>query len=67
MTQPFAGSRRSFLKQTATAAAVTSFVDWRALAADARPSADGLPWYRRAVRWGQTNITERDPTRYDIA
>ncbi|MCD6286706.1 MAG: beta-galactosidase, partial [Anaerolineae bacterium] len=24
------------------------------------------PWYRRAVRWGQTNITELDPTRYDI-
>ena len=26
-----------------------------------------LPWYRRAVRWGQTNITELDPIRYDIA
>jgi len=26
-----------------------------------------LPWYRRALRWGQTNITEIDPTRYDIA
>jgi putative glycosyl hydrolase-like family 6 (GHL6) protein len=25
-----------------------------------------LPWYRRALRWGQTNITELDPTRYDI-
>jgi hypothetical protein len=24
------------------------------------------PWYRRAVRWGQTNITELDPVRYDI-
>jgi hypothetical protein len=24
------------------------------------------PWYRRALRWGQTNITERDVTRYDI-
>jgi hypothetical protein len=24
------------------------------------------PWYRRALRWGQTNITERDPVRYDI-
>jgi hypothetical protein len=24
------------------------------------------PWYRRCVRWGQTNITEIDPTRYDI-
>jgi hypothetical protein len=27
----------------------------------------GEPWYRRALRWGQTNITERDPVRYDIA
>ena len=26
-----------------------------------------MPWYRRAYLWGQTNITERDPVRYDIA
>lgn len=25
------------------------------------------PWYRRTRRWGQTNITEMDPQRYDIA
>lgn len=25
------------------------------------------PWYRRTLRWGQTNITEKDPVRYDIA
>ncbi len=25
-----------------------------------------VPWYHRVTRWGQTNITERDPTRYDI-
>ena len=24
------------------------------------------PWYRTTLRWGQTNITELDPTRYDI-
>ena len=24
------------------------------------------PWYRTTARWGQTNITELDPTRYDI-
>ena len=24
------------------------------------------PWYQRARRWGQTNITEIDPTRYNI-
>jgi hypothetical protein len=33
-----------------------------ALAAAAAP----LPWYRRTLRWGQTNITEIDPGRYDI-
>ncbi len=25
-----------------------------------------VPWYLRAYRWGQTNITEKDPVRYDI-
>jgi hypothetical protein len=25
-----------------------------------------LPWYRRSLRWGQTNIRERDVVRYDI-
>jgi hypothetical protein len=24
-----------------------------------------VPWYRRTVRWGQTNLNELDPTRYD--
>jgi hypothetical protein len=26
---------------------------------------DARPWYRRCYRWGQTNLTEIDPTRYD--
>jgi len=25
------------------------------------------PWYERALRWGQTNLTEIDPQRYDAA
>lgn len=25
------------------------------------------PWYRRTLRWGQTNLTELDPVRYDAA
>jgi hypothetical protein len=29
-------------------------------------SGAALPWYRRVTTWGQTNITERDPVRYDI-
>src|SRR5689334_23840790 len=53
-------SRRNFLKQGAVVAA--------ALAVDAPAQTDGrgVPWYRRAYRWGQTNITEKDPVRYDI-
>ncbi len=34
------------------------------IAAQSQP---GTPWYRRTYRWGQTNITEKDPDRYDIA
>ena len=41
-------TRRTFL-QTDVAAAV--------LAATPLPSAAAVPWYRRAYRWGQTNIT----------
>src|SRR5690348_5438856 len=60
-------SRREFLKQTAAAAAVAS-VAKVAAGADAPTDAKAQqpPWYRRALRWGQTNITEIDPARYDI-
>lgn len=32
----------------------------------AAQNGEKLPWYKRAYRWGQTNITEKDPERYDI-
>ncbi|MCS7314843.1 MAG: beta-galactosidase [Bryobacterales bacterium] len=35
-------------------------------AAAAPRAGHGDPWYRRVYRWGQTNITEKDPPRYDI-
>src|SRR5215472_6051285 len=38
-----------------------------ALAANRGTGAASEPWYRRSCRWGQTNITEKDPLRYDIA
>lgn len=47
--------RRHFLLSTAAAATSAS-------QAPITPQ----PWYRRAYRWGQTNITENDPARYDI-
>jgi hypothetical protein len=53
-------TRRGFLADSAALAA--------ALAIDAPAQDHGrtLPWHRRAYRWGQTNITEKDPVRYDI-
>jgi hypothetical protein len=48
-------TRRNFL-ELAAAGTMATTVD-----ADT-----ATPWYRRALRWGQTNITERDPVRYDI-
>jgi hypothetical protein len=50
-------TRRDFLGSSAAAGAALS----------AQTSSATVPWYRRTCRWGQTNITERDPTRYDIA
>ena len=34
---------------------------------DAQHGGAAEPWFRRTLRWGQTNITEIDPERYDIA
>src|SRR5947208_1105680 len=61
-------TRRSFLVKTAAGATALANLQVLALAVgDKTVSSNKEPWYRRAVRWGQTNITERDPTRYDIA
>ncbi|NWG14336.1 MAG: beta-galactosidase [Acidobacteria bacterium] len=48
--------RRTFLSMIPGSAALRAF-----------PQGQRIPWYRRALRWGQTNITEKDPVRYDIA
>src|SRR3954468_6574774 len=29
-------------------------------------TSDAALWYRRALRWGQTNIREVDPAEYDV-
>ena len=55
-------TRRRFLRDTAAAAFIVSRVDL----APAQRTSQTLPWYRRAYLWGQTNITEKDPVRYDI-
>lgn len=58
-------TRRDFIRQAAGAAVLLSLADVKALAA--QPSTPAGPWYRRALRWGQTNLTEIDPQRIDLA
>ena len=63
-------SRRDFLKQVAAAPVLASTAVFDASARDqtdpATPPAPDAPWYRRALRYGQTNIAEIDTDRYDI-
>jgi len=63
-------SRRDFLRRSVMAASVVGsmdmFVSGVALAKDSSNLKESGPWYRRCLRWGQTNITELDVTRYDI-
>jgi hypothetical protein len=63
-------SRRTFLKKAALAGGTVvggglfPFASQSAGGAQAATAA--APWHRRTLRWGQTNITEPDPQRYDI-
>jgi hypothetical protein len=67
-------SRRSFLKMSALATASLATADFDLLAAvplsemGKANSQSNIqqPWFMRVTRWGQINITEIDPTRYDI-
>jgi hypothetical protein len=65
-------SRRSFIKTTSSAAILlattdlTSLVVTPSLLPDNRSPLD-LPWYNTVSRWGQVNITEKDPAQYDIS
>jgi hypothetical protein len=61
-------NRREFIEASAAAAALA--ISRTAIAdpvATGQSTAAQRPWYRRAYLWGQTNITEKDPVRYDIA
>jgi len=68
-------SRRRFLQKTVATAAVLLGARLIGRAAESASGAGTTnsassaapPWYRRARRWGQTNLTELDPTRYDLA
>ncbi|HXB10230.1 MAG TPA: hypothetical protein VNW04_24065, partial [Puia sp.] len=58
-------TRREFIKKAGSAAWMLTITGLPAPAAPAAPSV--APWYRRITRWGQVNITEKDPQQYDIA
>jgi len=60
-------SRREFLEIATAAGALPWVPGARPVAAsDVQASEPAQPWYRRTVRWMQTNIAEIDVTRYDI-
>src|SRR5688500_14898770 len=40
-------------------------VNGRHPGAESMSEGNRSPWYRRVLRWGQTNLTEIDPARYD--
>ncbi len=62
--------RRDFLKAGSVAASVALASDFIGISEGIMPMYDKseseLPWYKRITRWGQTNITEKDPAHYDI-
>ena len=65
-------SRRSFLKKSMLASAFLATADLVSFASPKNntllePAAEKLPWYRELTRWGQVNISEKDPAHYDIA
>jgi hypothetical protein len=69
MTNP-ENSRRDFLKNTMLGTAVLASTNPFTLDARDLPVASTpdqtLPWFQRLTRWGQINITEKDPEQYDI-
>src|SRR5687768_3716986 len=63
-------SRRTFLKKAAGATVSLAGGTFLTPGSEAFFSGDQhaaeVPWFRRITRWGQTNITEKDPLNYDI-
>ena len=56
-------SRRDFLQTTIG----LPMLDTGQKKVESNDKKQNVPWYRRTYRWGQTNITEKDPVRYDIS
>lgn len=70
-SQDEAPGRRDFLKQSALTAFAFAA---HPLISVASPTVSGsvrdqeaqAPWYNTVTRWGQINITEKDPSQYDV-
>src|SRR5690348_14808303 len=65
-------SRRNFLKQSALTAAAFAVGDFVSIASTKvsgymQREENDIPWYKKVTRWGQINITEKDPQQYDIS
>ncbi len=64
-------SRRDFLKKSVAGRAIVDPSNPFAMHAKNLPFVDNpgkeLPWFQRVTRWGQINITEKDPAQYDIS
>ena len=62
-------NRRSFLKKTALTTIILATGDLSSANAH-KPAGNHTtvvkPWYKTVTRWGQVNITEKDPPQYDI-
>jgi hypothetical protein len=63
-------SRRTFIKQSLVAGSIFSSIDATSIVTgeikSIFPADKKKPWYSRIVRWGQVNITEKDPENYDV-
>jgi hypothetical protein len=64
-------TRREFIKKMTAAVAIPLVAADLGAFATEKPGnsiipAEETPWYRKLTRWGQTNITEKDPQQYDI-
>lgn len=63
-------SRRAFLKNTMVATTALATMNPFSVKAKDLPFGsapnDAAPWFQKVTRWGQINITEKDPAQYDI-
>jgi len=70
MKNNFHHSRRQFIRQSAIAGSLITSFDPASIALKSISDLADNPeqsWFRTVTRWGQVNITEKDPQQYDIS